>query len=336
MSDTPVSPGQILKEARERLGLSIKDVSTSTKINAGVLKALEEGRLEDLPPRTFTRGFVRSYAQYLKIDPTPLINSFELDDPFITSMGKSTGESAESEGKHSDFNAPSMGPRVLLVAGIITLILLIIGIKSVVDKYAKEAIPPQTAQTESGTPIITNDPIEAEKLEAEAKAQAIADAVLADDPALQGLMAKKTEGTAAPSIAPTVIPTVAPTARPTPVPTAVPTPSPTPAPTPSPIPSPAPKPTAAPTAVPVASAAPVVKSHEVIVEANEKVEFEVSLDGSRSKDVELQPQQIRVYRANKSIKLEIEDAGAVSITHNGRDLGKVGESGKSIDLKFPK
>ena len=75
------------KEAREKQGLSINDVATATKINPGVLKALEEGRLDDLPPRTFTRGFVRSYAQYLKIDPSPVIKAFDLEDPFISTMG---------------------------------------------------------------------------------------------------------------------------------------------------------------------------------------------------------------------------------------------------------
>jgi cytoskeleton protein RodZ len=64
--------GTILREARERLGLSIEDVSRRTKISTRVLKGLEQNALDTLPPRVFIRGFVRAYAQVvgLKVDET--------------------------------------------------------------------------------------------------------------------------------------------------------------------------------------------------------------------------------------------------------------------------
>ena len=67
------SVGKTLREARERLGLSVADVSNQTKLAPRQIEALEADDFQHLPEMTFVRGFVRSYAKILQLDAQPLL-----------------------------------------------------------------------------------------------------------------------------------------------------------------------------------------------------------------------------------------------------------------------
>lgn len=54
--------GEQLKLARERMKLSVEDVADRTRIAARQIEAIEAGRLQDLPGRTYAIGFSRTYA----------------------------------------------------------------------------------------------------------------------------------------------------------------------------------------------------------------------------------------------------------------------------------
>ncbi len=69
--------GKILREEREKKGLSREDVYRATKISIMNLEAIEEGNIELLPHPVYTRGFIKSYADFLKIDPAPLLDAYE-------------------------------------------------------------------------------------------------------------------------------------------------------------------------------------------------------------------------------------------------------------------
>jgi Uncharacterized protein conserved in bacteria len=62
-----VNFGTFLKEERERRQVSLAEISQSTKLSVSSLKLMEEGKLDDLPPDVFVRGFIRSYAKTLGI-----------------------------------------------------------------------------------------------------------------------------------------------------------------------------------------------------------------------------------------------------------------------------
>ena len=68
--------GEILKKAREEKGLSLNEVGLSLKISSKVLKAIEEGDEKNLPAKTFLRGFVKSYATYLRLDADKVLETF--------------------------------------------------------------------------------------------------------------------------------------------------------------------------------------------------------------------------------------------------------------------
>ena len=66
------SSGNYLKATRESQGLSLNEVAQATRIREAVLRALEEGKYEDLP-HLYVKGFLRAYAGYLGLDPNEVI-----------------------------------------------------------------------------------------------------------------------------------------------------------------------------------------------------------------------------------------------------------------------
>ncbi len=67
--------GAILREARERMGMSVEEVAIRLKFAPRQIIALEEENFGQLPELAFVRGFVRSYARLLQIDETPLLEA---------------------------------------------------------------------------------------------------------------------------------------------------------------------------------------------------------------------------------------------------------------------
>ena len=57
--------GARLKSIREAQGLSVADISNSTKIQKHYLAAIEEGNLDFLPRGPYVRSFIRQYCDYL-------------------------------------------------------------------------------------------------------------------------------------------------------------------------------------------------------------------------------------------------------------------------------
>jgi cytoskeleton protein RodZ len=60
--------GAQLKQEREKQGVSLEDISLSTKIGTRMLRALEEEHFDQLPGGIFNKGFIRAYARCLGID----------------------------------------------------------------------------------------------------------------------------------------------------------------------------------------------------------------------------------------------------------------------------
>jgi hypothetical protein len=60
--------GNSLREARVRQRLDHNQVELATKIRAKYIRALEEEQFEVLPTGTYTKGFLRAYAEFLGLD----------------------------------------------------------------------------------------------------------------------------------------------------------------------------------------------------------------------------------------------------------------------------
>lgn len=68
--------GASLREARERTGITLREISVRTKISRLTLEALERNDLSRLPGGVFTRAFVRSYAREIGLDPEEALTRF--------------------------------------------------------------------------------------------------------------------------------------------------------------------------------------------------------------------------------------------------------------------
>lgn len=72
-TEVKISVGRTLREARERLGMTITEASNRIKFVPRQIEALEADDFAHLPEAAYIRGFVRSYARLLEIDAAPLL-----------------------------------------------------------------------------------------------------------------------------------------------------------------------------------------------------------------------------------------------------------------------
>jgi len=68
--------GGKLRQARERRGISLRQIAASTKISPAALEALERNDVSKLPGGIFSRAFVRSYASEVGLDPDETVREF--------------------------------------------------------------------------------------------------------------------------------------------------------------------------------------------------------------------------------------------------------------------
>jgi cytoskeleton protein RodZ len=68
--------GGKLRQARERRGISLRQIAASTKISASALDGLERNDISKLPGGIFSRAFVRSYAVEVGLDPDETVHEF--------------------------------------------------------------------------------------------------------------------------------------------------------------------------------------------------------------------------------------------------------------------
>ena len=69
-----VGYGARLAAQRERAGLSVTDVAATLRLHPNQVRAIEQEDLARLPALAYVRGFIRSYARVLNVDPEPLLS----------------------------------------------------------------------------------------------------------------------------------------------------------------------------------------------------------------------------------------------------------------------
>jgi cytoskeletal protein RodZ len=71
--------GEMLRSARESRGLDRARIERDTRIRERYLAALERGAYDELPGEVYARGFLRTYARYLGIDPDTAVALYRLE-----------------------------------------------------------------------------------------------------------------------------------------------------------------------------------------------------------------------------------------------------------------
>lgn len=70
----PGDYGARLAWERQRAGLGVTDVAARLRLHPNQVRAIEQEDLTRLPELAYVRGFIRSYARVLSIDPAPILS----------------------------------------------------------------------------------------------------------------------------------------------------------------------------------------------------------------------------------------------------------------------
>jgi cytoskeletal protein RodZ len=112
--------GEALRTAREAQGKSLDDAAVATRIRPAYLEALEREQFGELGGSVYAKGFLRSYAGYLGVDPAPLLEAYRAQEtpaaPLFEHAPKAIG----------GLRTGRRGPNWLMVAIVcVTIILLV-------------------------------------------------------------------------------------------------------------------------------------------------------------------------------------------------------------------
>ncbi len=341
--------GQLLRESREKKGVTLNEVAMATKINVKVLEAMEDGDIESLPSKAFLRGFVQTYANYLKLDSKAILHNFNDEMGFQEPKPKTAEghESAPADTPPEHPATPHVSPapakasmprpleesqsstmqRVFIGIGVLTVILVIKLLFTTIEKYERESKTPSPSEIESA---IKEQPI---KHEPPAEQTITAPPAAQPGPAV-AVPAPEKPGTAETKPAATTKPaTPTPPAQPAtekPAATAVvPTPEKT-----APKPEPAKSTSDAKRSL-LGETGASIQNKELIIEALDSVEIVFSIDSGPAKRTRLDTDKIHIIKAENSINVEVSDGGAINVIFNGQDLGVPGTVGKPMKLNYP-
>jgi cytoskeletal protein RodZ len=144
--DTMSSPlGETLRRARLSKNVTFEDAERVTRIRREYLEALEHEDFNKLPAPVYARGFLRSYAGYLGLDPGELMPFFpvgHVEEPQLDPL-------------------PEVGePRTWNMSGVLAvgvvgfLILLVIALYSVGREGTSPALAPQENATADSPNVV--------------------------------------------------------------------------------------------------------------------------------------------------------------------------------------
>ncbi|ELB2897689.1 cytoskeleton protein RodZ [Vibrio alginolyticus] len=72
-----IEAGTLLKNKRESLGMSQKQVADRLRLRISVIEDIENNRFESQQVATFTRGYLRSYAKFVGLDEKVVLTALE-------------------------------------------------------------------------------------------------------------------------------------------------------------------------------------------------------------------------------------------------------------------
>lgn len=80
LEEVILTPGEYLRQAREKYGLSVEDVATELNLTETQICSLEDNRFGDLPGKTYILGYMKAYAKLVGCKEAELFRNFELQE----------------------------------------------------------------------------------------------------------------------------------------------------------------------------------------------------------------------------------------------------------------
>jgi len=136
--------GSSLRAARMRQELELSQAEHDTRIRAKYLRALEDERFDVLPGPAYTKGFLRTYADYLGLDAQPFI------DEYNTRFAPEEEEAPPPQLTFRQRRRFALAPWLLVVAALAASIAALAwGLSGKGSRHASTA--PSTAQSRTTT-----------------------------------------------------------------------------------------------------------------------------------------------------------------------------------------
>lgn len=149
-----LSFGAALAAARGALGASVADMAGRMRLHPRQVAALETEQLNLLPEATFVRGFIRLYAKELRLDPAPLLSSFD------ARVGPATTVKAIGRGPSKLVQAAEREriSRQLIILGGVGLLIVLGAIGWLASRRPATAPTPAPAAPTSAVPSTSTSP----------------------------------------------------------------------------------------------------------------------------------------------------------------------------------
>ncbi len=150
--------GETLRETRMRRRIDMTEVEAATKIRAKYLRALENEEWDLLPGPTFVKTFLRTYAEYLELDPRLLVEEYRqrYERPSTQDLRPfKPGQAAQRRRRRR--RGPS-GPVIVVLLGIVVLLAALYALGNWGQDKNKEpslATTPTPTRTATPTPTAT-------------------------------------------------------------------------------------------------------------------------------------------------------------------------------------
>ena len=129
--------GEKLRDAREKMEISIEEASEDLKVEPSILQKIEEGDKESFKDVLYLKYYIRDYAKYLGLDSEEMVEEFNeylfdytskisIDD--IKSANKSNNETKKVPQVVSPYTVEKKQQRNIPIFLIYTLVILLVGI----------------------------------------------------------------------------------------------------------------------------------------------------------------------------------------------------------------
>lgn len=148
----PSGPGAMLREARLHEKMTIDQVAEALYLSSRVVEQVEQNDFDALPPLTFVRGYVKSYAALLGLDEAPLLARLDhLGSAQQSQLVGSLGRLGSMGGARA--KPVSRSPGLLGVA--IGLAVLLVGVAAATWWLTRDQAPIAEPTTQSAAPSAT-------------------------------------------------------------------------------------------------------------------------------------------------------------------------------------
>lgn len=153
-----VAPGALLREARERQGLSLADVARHLKLSQRQVDAIEKDNFAALPGPVFVRGFMRNYARLVALDAAVLVAAAEATPGFPLPPASATSQTVSQPVIASEVNARRDGPRGKRAWWPVTAILIVAAIALMVFRGRETTVEPAPTEVSLAVPTPESAP----------------------------------------------------------------------------------------------------------------------------------------------------------------------------------